>query len=143
MVQAVLIVQALIFHIAFGIAALVIASQWLPAPPCALNSTFLTLSAWLLGFGVSGVVIGGATVFLVIAMDQLMTLFQIWTAISALFLFAWMIVGSVALWRDDWACQTAAYPLWAMSAAAVISMYINMGVNCIIIPIARKSATKD
>jgi hypothetical protein len=52
--KAALIIQSLIFQIAFGIAALVIASQNInPSPLCARASTFLDLSAWLLGFGVA------------------------------------------------------------------------------------------
>lgn len=131
--KVLLILQALIFNIAFGILGLVVAAEYANAPPpCAQLAEFLFLNKWLLGFGIANVVIGAITIPFTIAMEGLGSTYEIWTAVASMFSFAWMIVGSVVLYRDCFPCETEAFRLWQVSMACLISYYINFAVGFVI-----------
>lgn len=64
--------------------------------------------------------------------------------VVGMFSFAWMIVGSVVLFRDSTLCQDpffGLYPVWQTALACLISYYVSIVVNCITSGLA-KNATK-
>jgi len=83
---------------------------------------FPPLRTALLGTGIAYVIIGT-----VCALFGLLIWFGV-TAIpaifvlvfGAMFMFAWMIVLSVSLWRDGYDCININFPLWQMGMAATI-----------------------
>ena len=106
-------------------------------PPCSQISEMkwgLSLAEYLLGFGIASLIIWALTVVSALLLDSAPVFYYIVSLCAGLFSFAWMIVGSVALFRDDNSCRTAfgAYPLWAASLASVISYYVATFVNCIL-----------
>lgn len=132
--KIIVIVLAVVFNLAFGIAALVVHGQWNGTngqidPPCSTASPSLSLSRWLEGFGIANILMFIAWVVVMLLCvkdddDSLLIVVFIWAFVALLFTFAWMVVGSVVLFRDTAQCQALAYSLWACSAACVISSYI-------------------
>ena len=43
----------------------------------------------------------------------------------------------MVLFRDDFSCQQEAFRLWQVSLACLISYYVNMVINCVVISILR------
>ena len=92
----------------------------------------LSLAEYLLGFGIASLIIWALTVVSALLLDSAAIFYYIVSLCAGMFSFAWMIVGSVALFRDDHSCRADAYPLWAASLASVISYYVATFVNCVL-----------
>ena len=81
------------------------------------------LRQWLQGTGISYIIVGAVwLVFGIFALcsPEVLAVYLIFCIVVCFFLFAWMIVGSVSLWRDGMDCRDLNYPIWAMGMAAVI-----------------------
>lgn len=76
----------------------------------------------LLGTGIAYCIIGGvAAVFGVLAWCGIGAVIGAIVLIcGAAFMFPWMIVLSVSLWRDGYDCININFPLWQMGMAATI-----------------------
>ncbi len=124
-----LILATVVGNLAFGIGAIVIGSQYM-GQQCAKPSA-PPLDTWLLVFGITALVSMAIAIPLIIFLEKAAAVFLVYILLFGMFNFAWMIVGSVALFRDCPSCQSQAYPLWAMSLAVLIMMYINVVINCL------------
>ncbi|AYV77266.1 MAG: hypothetical protein Barrevirus25_9 [Barrevirus sp.] len=115
--------------IAFGISSVYIGSQNMNTL-CdkTVSSWFLSLSTWLIVYGSITLfygVLSVATLTLWITQHNSFSGLYLGTVIPiGLFMFAWNIVGAVALFRDAYPCQTQAYSLWAMVLAVLIIQWI-------------------
>ena len=67
----------------------------------------------------------------ILLINQAKVLYSIFALFTGLFMFAWNIVGAVALFRDAPQCLDEAYSLWAMCLAVLIIQWIGMGLSCI------------
>jgi hypothetical protein len=78
---------------------------------------------WVFGTGIAYIIIGvladvvGASMLL---MEKATIRNSVAVFVVSGFLFAWMIVGAVSLWRDGGSCGALNYPVWAMGMADVI-----------------------
>ena len=106
-----------ILYLAIGIASIVV--QQIDSFAVCGNPGFPPLSQWLLGTGISYIIIG-CSYFMVAYVKIWSGLFYTIICLAGAFLFCWMIVGSVSLWRDGYDCISANFPLWQMGMAAVI-----------------------
>ena len=107
-------------------------------PNCGLQGS-PPLRDWVFGTGIAYTIIGTCcSVFgLLLLCSMIGVVFYLIIIISGgAFTFAWMIVGSVSLWRDGYVCKketktvanifsrydcaTLNYPVWAMGMAGVI-----------------------
>ena len=118
--------------IAMAIPSFVIGSQWV-GTPCAQQAV-VPLSTWLFAYGgvqLGIAVFGVAAILLLISEHYSSTAVAgVGMALSGLFMFAWNIVGGVALFRDAHTCLDQAYPLWAMTLAVLIMQWIGMVATC-------------
>lgn len=93
---------------------------------CGVNS-FLPVNDFLFGTGIAFTIIGsvsGIAGFLIILTGIGAIPVIIILLCSGAFTFAWMIVGSVSLFRDGLDCQELNYEVWAMALATNIIMYV-------------------
>jgi hypothetical protein len=107
-----------------SIASLVISVQdrtTNPVPNCGVTGS-PPLREYLLGTGISYLVISAS--FLIVSIKQNASIFSFILGVSNLFLFCWMIVGCVSLWRDGFDCQAINPAVWKMGMAAVICSII-------------------
>jgi hypothetical protein len=77
----------------------------------------------LFGTGIAYTIIGSVSILIgVLVLTDLMisTPAIIILLLGALFMFPWMIVLSVSLWRDSYDCLDINFPLWQMGMAATI-----------------------
>ena len=121
--------------LAFGIGSLVIGTQNMGAT-CdhIVPTSFMSLSTWLIVYGsitIAFAVLAIAALFMLITGHAAFMIMLLVVLIpNFLFMFAWNIVGAVALFRDSYPCQTTAYPLWAMTLAVLIIQWIGMVAAC-------------
>ena len=89
-------------------------------PNCGIPG-YPPLRNWLFGTAISYIILS-ATYCLMTFTDGRAnnSLFKWVTSLSGTFLFAWMIVGCVSLWRDGSDCHTLNPMVWQMGMAAVI-----------------------
>ena len=105
-----------------------------PEPMCSQISAAiwgLSLLSWLLGFGIASIILFFLTAAGALLLDSAAVLYYVVAFFGGLFSFIWMVMGSVALFRDDHSCQAEAYSLWAACLACLISYYVATGLNCI------------
>jgi hypothetical protein len=78
---------------------------------------------YVFGTGIAYIIIGVVFVaiwFLIWKVPKLKTLFALISWVFTAFLFAWMIVGAVTLWRDGYDCINLNLKIWQMTMADVI-----------------------
>lgn len=110
-----------ILYLAVGIACLVITAKH-PDVDCGFGG-HPPLREWLFGTGIAYTIIGlcASIVGLLLVCTVVGAIPVLLVLISAnAFTFAWMIVGSVSLWRDGGDCKELNYTIWQMGMAAVI-----------------------
>jgi hypothetical protein len=84
------------------------------------------LWTWLLTYGIVVLCSAAVQIVTIILIEKLFILYILVTLLVGMFMFAWNIVGAVALFRDSPACANEAYPLWAMCLAVLIIQWIGM-----------------
>jgi len=111
--------------LALAIASLVISVQDMEtfsAPNCGVPG-YPPLRQYIFGTGLAYLIISVSFTITSI-MQNRAGIFRFLSGISSTFIFAWMIVGAVSLWRDGYNCQPLNYPVWAMGMADVICSII-------------------
>ena len=94
------------------------------------------LPTWVLGTAYGYTIIGACNTFLAILLiltivnQKNCPIVLAFALFSGLFAFIWQIMGSVTLFRDNMGCQNLIYPIWAVSMAAVISMFGFWVISC-------------
>lgn len=114
---------SIVIHLGIGIACCVVYA-YNQDIPCGIHGQ-PPLPEFVLGTGISYIIIGGALVFGIFVLPLLVVV----ALFGGLFQFAWMIVGSVSLFRDGADCEHLNYPIWAVGMAAVISTYVLFGLS--------------
>ncbi len=122
---------SVIVYLGIGIACCVIYAQN-GGTPCGLNGS-PPLPKYVLGTGIAFLILACVSIFAIILLLSIVgiPLLFIVALCSSGFCFAWLIVGSVSLFRDGYDCQTLNYPIWAVAMAAVISSYVMFGFGMI------------
>eukprot|EP00918_Siedleckia_nematoides_P089550 GHVU01196835.1.p1 GENE.GHVU01196835.1~~GHVU01196835.1.p1 ORF type:complete len:153 (+),score=4.95 GHVU01196835.1:223-681(+) len=109
-----------------GIACLIISVQDRdanPIPDCGMWGS-PPLREYLLGSGCAYLILAVAYVIIAAVGDKVAWFGMIIGILANIFLFSWMVVGSVSLWRDGTNCQEINYPVWATGMATVITTII-------------------
>lgn len=125
-----------LLFLALGIAALVVALDNKDvvcghggSPP---------LRDWLFGTGIAGIITGAClsiigVLLIFTGVGAIVVILVSWFAPG--FWFAWMIVGSVALWRDGEDCEELNYAVWRCSEIIVIFLIVDFALrvvmNCV------------
>ena len=111
---------------AVGLSSLVVASieyananNWDSAVNCGYNGR-PPLLEWVFGTGIAYLIICCAYLNVSKAGDDAGSCAKCVVILSNTFLFAWMIVGAVSLWRDGKDCEQRNITLWRMGYSAVI-----------------------
>lgn len=118
---------SLIIYLGLGIASCVVYAQNHTSPPlCGVNGS-PPLQQYVLGAGIAFLIISVGTIIGLIVIPVLIII----ALCGGGFCFAWMIVGSVSLFRDGADCQSLNYPIWAVAMAIVICSYIMFGIGLI------------
>ncbi len=128
---------SVIVPLGFSIASLVIGINNIDAT-CdkIISSWFMPLSTWLIVYGsvnLPFVVCNAAVIYFMIQeVKGYMKHYKWYQSIGGLFIFAWNIVGAVALFRDAHLCQSGAYSMWAMVLAVLITQWIYLFLGCFV-----------
>ncbi len=112
--------------LAIGIASLVISTidrNEHSSPNCGIPG-YPPLRDWIFGTGIASVIISVAYYYMTFTDGKGNNTLYKWIALWApLFIFIWMIVGAVSLWRDGGfpnPCYSINPPIWDMGTAAVV-----------------------
>lgn len=100
-----------------------------PPEPCGAQSS-PQLWTWLLTYGIVVLCTAAVQIISIVLIEKLFALYIVVTLLVGLFMFAWNIVGAVALFRDSPTCQRWAYDLWAMCLAVLIIQWVGMLFSC-------------
>lgn len=104
-----------------------------PITNCGLGSPSLT--NWVLGTGISYIVLGFALSAVGVAIRCAYTVQQsqnrditvillTLNSLCLLFTTIWSVIGGISLWRDGYSCFNTNLPLWIIGIVNVISSYL-------------------
>lgn len=127
----VLIIAVILPTIVVSIVSLVIAKNH-ENTPC--DGAMMPLPIWLRVYGGCGLAMSIALILAVVLLfcdnPAGLYMYAVVYILMAVFMFAWNIVGAVALFRDSNNCLKTDNPLWAMTLAVLIIQWIGMIVTC-------------
>jgi hypothetical protein len=120
-------------YLGIGIACCIIYAQHNTAVPTCGANGYPPLQYFVLGTGIAYLILAAVSIFALLLVLSVVgiPILLIVALCAGGFCFAWMIVGSVSLFRDGYDCQTLNYPIWAVAMAAVISSYVLFGLGLI------------